>query len=102
MRGMTARTVSSAFRRRISARVRSNSSAVISPASTKAGPASATDSSRNRLSSPRARTGWLKATSGAGNPAAWTFLEVILEAGQADVPHRHAGPAFRSLPPWSK
>jgi quercetin dioxygenase-like cupin family protein len=23
-----------------------------------------------------------------------TFLEVTLEAGQADVPHRHAGPAF--------
>src|SRR5262245_22190927 len=23
-----------------------------------------------------------------------TFLEVTLEAGQADLPHRHAGPAF--------
>jgi quercetin dioxygenase-like cupin family protein len=23
-----------------------------------------------------------------------TFLEMTLEAGQADVPHRHAGPVF--------
>jgi quercetin dioxygenase-like cupin family protein len=29
-----------------------------------------------------------------GKEAKATFLEVTLEAGQADVPHRHAGPAF--------
>lgn len=29
-----------------------------------------------------------------GKEARATFLEVTLEAGQADVPHRHAGPAF--------
>ena len=49
MRGITARTVSSAVRRTISARVCSSCSAFINPASTNAGPASATDSSRKRL-----------------------------------------------------
>lgn len=29
-----------------------------------------------------------------GKEAKVTFLEVTLEAGQADVPHRHPGPAF--------
>jgi quercetin dioxygenase-like cupin family protein len=29
-----------------------------------------------------------------GKKAKVTFLEVTLEAGQADVPHRHPGPAF--------
>src|SRR5262249_7187207 len=29
-----------------------------------------------------------------GKEAEVTFLEVTLEAGQADVPHRHPGPAF--------
>ena len=29
-----------------------------------------------------------------GKEAKVTFQEVTLEAGQADVPHRHAGPAF--------
>jgi quercetin dioxygenase-like cupin family protein len=29
-----------------------------------------------------------------GKEARATYLEVTLEAGQADVPHRHAGPAF--------
>jgi quercetin dioxygenase-like cupin family protein len=29
-----------------------------------------------------------------GKEAKATFLEVTLEPGQADVPHRHAGPAF--------
>ena len=29
-----------------------------------------------------------------GKEAKATFLEVTLEAGQADVPHRHAGPVF--------
>ena len=70
IRGITARTVPSAFSRRISARVRSSSSAVINPAATKAGPASATDSSSSRLPSPRATTGWLKVISGVGKPAA--------------------------------
>jgi hypothetical protein len=50
--------------------VRSSSSAVINPAATKAGPASATDSSSSRLPSPRATTGWLKVISGVGKPAA--------------------------------
>lgn len=30
----------------------------------------------------------------AGKETKASFLEVTLEAGQADVPHRHAGPAF--------
>lgn len=30
----------------------------------------------------------------AGKESKATFLEVTLEPGQADVPHRHAGPAF--------
>jgi hypothetical protein len=57
MRGITARTVPSAVRHRISTRVWSSASALINPASMKAGPASATDSSSWRLFSPRAATG---------------------------------------------
>jgi hypothetical protein len=41
-------------------------------APTNAGATSATDSSKRRFSSPRARTGWLKVISGVGKPAAWT------------------------------
>ena len=61
------------FNQPVVARVRSSASAVIRPASIKAGPASATDSSRKRLFSPRATTGWLKVISGAGKPAASTI-----------------------------
>ena len=73
IRGMMATTVSSTAAISIASSTLRNAWGVRSPASTSAGPASATDSSNRRFSSPRAKAGWLNAISGDEKPAAITI-----------------------------